>query len=53
LNCTLDLPPFCADVPSTCPPAPTCTCLPFLICANNGQSGGACLLIDTNGVQCG
>jgi hypothetical protein len=53
LNCTPAPAPFCADVPAACSGTPTCSCLPFTICQQNGQAGGTCISVDSSGVHCG
>ena len=42
--------PFCADVPSACGGAPTCTCLPSNICQGGGQCGA---VFNGGNVMCG
>lgn len=46
--------PFCADIPASCSGAPTCGCLPSLICnPPSGQTGGSCALVNGRQVMCG
>jgi hypothetical protein len=46
--------PFCADIPASCSGAPTCGCLPSLICNQpSGQPGGGCGFVTNRQVTCG
>jgi len=53
LNCDPTPAPFCAEIPSTCVDGPTCSCLPFTICQQNGQAAGVCIAVNAQGVSCG
>lgn len=53
LNCDPQPASFCADVPVSCSGTPTCSCLPFTICQQNGQAAGVCISVDSRGVSCG
>jgi hypothetical protein len=42
--------PFCAPLPASCSGTPSCTCLPFNVC---GQNGGTCGFVQGRNVTCG
>ena len=42
--------PFCAPLPASCSGTPSCTCLPFNVC---GQNGGSCGFVQDSNVICG
>jgi hypothetical protein len=42
--------PFCKPLPASCSGTPSCTCLPFDFC---GQNGGQCGIIQSRDVICG